>query len=45
MGDEATDVANREQLNVSIRWVDDAYNIREDTVELCHLPSTTADII
>ena len=38
MGDEATDVANREQLNVSIRWVDDAYNIREDPVGLYHLP-------
>ena len=37
MGDEATDVANREQLNVSIRWVDDAYNIREDPVGLYHL--------
>ena len=45
MGDEATDVANKEQLNVSIRWVDDAYNIREDPVGLYHLPSTTADVI
>ena len=45
MGDEATDVANREQSNVSVRWVDDAYNIREDPVGLYHLPSTTADII
>ena len=45
MGDEATDVANREQLNVSVRWVDDAYNIREDPVGLYHLPSTTTDII
>ena len=45
MGDEATDVANREQLNVSIRWVDNDYKIREDPVGLYHLPSTTADII
>ena len=45
MGDEATDVAKREQLNVSVRWVDDAYNIREHPVGLYHLPTTTADII
>ena len=45
MGDEVTDVTNREQLNVSVRWVDNAYSIREDPVGLYHLPSTMADII
>ena len=45
MGDKATDVPNREHLNVYVRWVDYAYNISEEPVGLYHLPSTTADII
>ena len=45
LADEATDAANKEQLNVTIRWVDDDYEINEDPIRLLCLPSTTADII
>ena len=37
--DEATDVANKEQLNLLIRCVDNEYGIREDPVGLYCLPN------
>jgi len=43
--DEATDIANREQMNLSIRWVNEEYDISEDPVGLFCLPNTTADTI
>jgi len=45
MGDEASDVANREELNISIRWVNELYETNEDPVELFCLTNTTADAI
>ena len=42
IADEATDVTNSEQLNVSIRWVDDTYHINEDSIVLCRVPNTCA---
>jgi len=45
MGDEASDIANREQLNISIRWVNEFYEISEDPVGLFCLTNTTADTI
>jgi len=45
MGDEASDVANREQLKISIRWVNELYEINEDLVGLFCLTNTTADAI
>ena len=45
IADEATDVSNREQLNLSIRWVDNDYEVSEDPVGLFALPNTTADIV
>ena len=45
MGDEASDIANREQLNISIRWVNESYEISEDPVGLFCLTNTTADAI
>ena len=38
IADEATNVSNREQLNVSIRWVDNDYTICDDSVGLYCLP-------
>ena len=43
--DETTDVACKEQLNVSIRYVDDDYVVHEDTVGLFNLPNTSAETI
>ena len=34
IADEATDVKNREQLNLSIRYVDDDYVVHEDPIGL-----------
>ena len=45
IADEATDVCNREQLNLSLRWVDDEYVVNEDPIGLFVLPNTTADTI
>ena len=45
IGDEATDVAYREQFNLSIRWVDNNYEIHEDPLGLFCLPNTTADTL
>lgn len=45
IGDEATDVAKREQFNLSIRWVDGNYHISEDPVGLYCLPNTAADTL
>ena len=45
IADEATDVSNREQLNLSIRWVNDNYEIFEDPVGLFALPNTSANTI
>ena len=30
IADEATDVANREQFKLSLRWVNDEYEVSED---------------
>ena len=43
--DEATDVSNREQLNLSIRWVNDNYEVFEDPIGLFALPNTSANTI
>ena len=45
IADEATDVVNSEQLNLSIRWVDDSYEIREDPVGLFRVPDTKAETL
>ena len=45
IADEATDIANREQLNLSLRWVSNYNDIREDPVGLFSLPNTTANTI
>ena len=45
IGDEATDVVNREQLNLSIRWVNDDYEVNEDPVGLFSVPDTTSNTL
>ena len=42
IADEATDVCNKEQMCVSIRWVDNCFEIHEDPVELIQVPQTNA---
>ena len=40
--DEATDVSGKEQCNLSLRYVNDVYEVSEDSVGLYALPDTTA---
>lgn len=41
IADEATDTCKNEQLNLSIRWVDDNYEAFEDSIGLCKVPINT----
>jgi hypothetical protein len=45
IADEATDVANREQFNLSIRWISSNYVVSEDPVGLFCLPDTTSNTV
>ena len=45
IADEATDVAKREQLNLSIRWVNNDYEVSEGSVGLYCLPNTTSNTL
>jgi len=45
IADEATDVINSEQLNVSIRWVNNSYEISEDSIGLWRVPDTRAETL
>lgn len=45
IADEATDVVNSEQLNISIRWVSDNYEIHEDPIGLCRVPDTNSETL
>ena len=45
IGDEATNVVNREQLNLSIRWVNDDNEVDEDPVGLFSVPDTTSNTL
>jgi len=45
IADEATDIACREQLNLSIRHVNDDYVVSEDSVGLFSLPNTKAETL
>ena len=45
IADETRDVSNKEQLNLTIRWVSEDYTINEDPVGLFSLPNATANTI
>ena len=38
--DEATDISHTEQMSLSVRWVNEKYQISEDTLGLMELPNT-----
>ena len=42
IADEATDISHTEQISLSIRWVNDTYQIFEDTLALSDLSNTKA---
>ena len=41
LADEATDISHHEQMSLSIRWVDDNFEIHEDVLGLFQLPDTS----
>ena len=43
--DETANVASREQLNLTIRYINNDYIISEDSIGLFSLPDTTAKIL
>ena len=45
MADKATDVSNNEQMNTSVRWVDNDYTISEEAIALVELPDTFSDTL
>ena len=45
IADEATDIVHAEQLNLSIRWVSDSYEVHEDPIGLCGVPDTKAETL
>lgn len=45
IADEATDVAHKEQLCISIRWVDDTFTIHETPIELIQISKTDSETI
>ena len=45
IADETTDVSHKEQLCVSIRWVDNNFKIEETPIELINVPKTDSETI
>ena len=45
IADEAADTRNTEQLNLSIRWVNDNYEVSEDCIGLFRVPNTKAETL
>ena len=46
IADEATDIVHAaEQLNLSIRWINDNYEVHEDLIGLCRVPDTKAETL
>jgi hypothetical protein len=45
LADETADIANLEQLSLSIRWVTKDYEIHEDFIGLVHVPTITSKAI
>ncbi len=45
VADEATDINQGEQMNLSIRWVDDEYQAHEDPIGLFKVPNTKAETL
>ena len=45
IADEASDVAHKEQICVSIRWMDSSLSTHESPVELIHAPSTDSSTL
>ena len=45
IADEATDISQKEQLCIAIRWVDNHFQIHEAPIELIQVPKTDAETL
>ena len=45
MCDEHTDVSNKQQLSMCVRWIDDSVNPYEDFLGFYELPNIASDTI
>ena len=45
MSDETTDVSNREQVTIILRWVDNDFGVHEEFVGLYEVPSIGSDVL
>ena len=45
IADEATDISQKEQLCVTIRWLDSHFEIHETPVELIQVPKTDSETL
>ena len=45
IADEYTDVSNKEQLTICIRWIDKSLEVHEDFLGFFNLPDTVAETI
>lgn len=45
IADEYTDLSNKEQLTLSLRWVDDDLQAHEDFLGFYHIPNINFDTI
>ena len=45
LADETIDMANNEQLSISLRWVNESYTVCEDFIGLGHVPPITSDVL
>lgn len=45
IADEATDISQKEQLCLTIRWVDSNFRVHEDPLELIQVPKTDSETL
>lgn len=45
LADESADISNNEQLSISIRWVNKAYEVSEDFIGLLHVTVAIKDVL
>ena len=45
LADECTDIANKEQLTICLRWIDDKLQSNEEFLEFYEIPNTNAETI
>ena len=45
IADEFTDISNKEQLSIVLRWIDEELDPQEDFIGFFHIPNIAADTL